>query len=115
MGGNAIGNFPKFRLTGKAGKGVIRPVNLETVMFKVNAFVRNGVFLCEIPGFYHFSAAMSSAGKGDIAIDIWHTREENEVEVSTKLIYARLVFNSRGESWRSSAKRENFPRSYHGC
>merc|ERR1711990_90582 len=81
--------FPKFRLTGTAPKGDFHPVQLKTELFKVDAKIRSGIFLCQKAGFYHFSAALSSANAGDIALEIFHTYEdEDEKEVTNSLIYA---------------------------
>ena len=94
ISGTYENTYPKFRLTGTAGKGDFHPVQFQTELFKKDARIDKGIFLCQKRGFYHFSAAMSSANAGDIAIEILHTYEDRYGKVVTNsLIYARLVLS----------------------
>ena len=76
-------SFPIFRLTGTAPSGDIHPVVWANEEIILDAVVNNGVFLCLKPGYYHFSAALSSAGKKNIGVFIVHNTKNR--------VYARYL------------------------
>ena len=73
-----IRSYPKFRYTGKVDAGgdwtsggII--ANLDTKEINSDAVVNGGIFLCMRPGFYHFSAALSSHAPGkQVGLHIMH-------------------------------------------
>ena len=80
---------PRFRYTGTAPSGGIWgnggiPVIWDTEQINVDVVMNGGVFLCTVPGFYHFSAALS-ADKSEKQVGIYINHN------SINVVYARLV------------------------
>jgi len=70
--------YPKFRFTGTAPSGDIAPVVWSNQQINVDPVINGGIFLCLRPGYYYFTAAMS-------------TREDQTVEIFLNLNSREIV------------------------